>query len=133
MRNDTVIATSAGRGKRRDRFTTIWWVVAMVGGLVLVRAPWLPWVTFSAGETTISLNGFNGLADEHFLPWSATAGDETDQSSFSDDGTVPDLPSLSSISLFSGGSDSNAESGILVLAVGATALSMTLVDTRGRP
>ncbi len=124
--NDTVTGPSSRRGIRSDRLVIVWWTLAMVGGLVLVRAPWLPWVSYSAGATTIDTNGFNGLADEHFLPWSLTAGDNTDQFSSTDDGTVPDLPSLSSISLFSGGTDGNAEGGILVLTAGATALFMTL-------
>jgi hypothetical protein len=124
MRNDTPTG-AGGRGKRRDRFVIVWWTLAMVGGLLLIRASWLPWVTNSVGDMTISINGFNGAADENILPWAAS-GDNTDQFSSPDDGTVPDLPSLSSISLFSGGTDSSAESGILVLTAGATALFMTL-------
>jgi len=126
MRNDTGTIASPGRGKRRDRFTVLWWALAMVGGLVLVRAPWLPWVSNSAGGFTVSINGFNGLAAESFLPWVSTSSEDFGQTSSSDDGTVPDLPSLSSISLFSGGTDGNAEGGILVLTAGATALFMTI-------
>jgi hypothetical protein len=126
MRNDTMTAASPGRSKQRDRFTALWWTLAMVGGLVLVRAPWLPWVTNALGDNSVSINGFNGLAADNFFPWVATSSDDFGQISSPDDGTVPDLPSLSSISLFSGGTDGNAEGGLLVLTAGATALFMTI-------
>jgi hypothetical protein len=105
------------------RLSIVWWLLTMLGCLALVRAPWMPWTTISAGAATISINGFNAVADESIFPG---IGTDTAQIGSQDDGTVPDLPNLSSIPPTSGGADANARGGIFVLVPGATALFIAL-------
>lgn len=113
---------------RLRRLSVLWWLLTLLGCLALVRAPWLPWAVNWDGASTVGINGFNGLADDSALQFGAS---DTSQTGSQDDGTVPDLPSLSSIPPDSGGTDANARGGVFVLVLGATALFVALWTLRG--
>ena len=106
-----------------QRLRLLWWVLAIAGCVAVVASPWLAWVSNSDGGTTISINGFNGLAADNLLSAIQPGGADTTQTG---DGTVPPLPSLSSIPETSGGTDAHAKYGVFVLVLGATSLFIAL-------
>jgi hypothetical protein len=111
----------------------------VVGCLALVESPRLPWTDTRTYDGSVALiDGFSGETDVAApdalraqiealgisLPDMAAQADTS--SDLGDEGTVIVIPGLNQVSPDAGGTDETAKGGIIVLALGMTALFLSL-------
>jgi hypothetical protein len=122
----------------------LWWLLVVVGCLALVESPRLPWTDTRTYDGSVALiDGFNGETDVAVpdalraqiealgisLPDMAAQADTSTDTG--DDGSVIVIPGLNQVFPEAGGTDATAKGGIIVLALGMTALFLSLWTAGG--